>query len=315
MTSSGSDPDRRRALLGLAGALTLAACAPKGADMRPVPSQDAGETLDVEGVPLHFLRRGAGPPVVLIHGASGNSRDWAMAALPEMAARYDVIAFDRPGHGLSGWPGAEGARLSEQARRMRAGLARLGARPAIVVGHSYGGSVALAWAFDAPETVSGLALVGAPSQVWPGGLGATTDLLASGLTGPLFARTGRFLPRGVAERAVARVFAPQEPPPDYLERLRLDLVLAPATLRANALQLAALKEQIRAMVPRYPGLAMPVELIHGTVDTIVPLIVHSEPLSRQIPHARLTRLEGIGHMPHHAAPGEIPAALDRLAAG
>lgn len=313
MISSGSDPDRRRALLGLAGAMILGGCAARGG-VKGVPSQDAGETLDVEGVPLHFFRSGAGPTVVLIHGASGNSRDWAMAVLPELATRHHVVAFDRPGHGLSEWPGAEGARLSEQARRMRAGLARLGLRRAIVVGHSYGGSVALAWALDAPETVSGLALVSAPSQVWPGGLGATTDLLASGLLGPLFAQTGRFLPRSVAEAAVARVFAPQDPPPGYLERLRLDLVLAPATLRANALQLAVLKEQIRAMVPRYSGLPMPVELIHGTADTIVPLPVHSEPLRRQVPHARLTRLDGIGHMPHHAAPDALLDALERLTA-
>lgn len=310
MSSRGSGPDRRRALLGLAGALALAACgAREGA-----PGPAAGETLDVEGTLLHVLRRGAGPPVVLIHGASGNLRDWEMAALPRMAARRHVIAFDRPGHGLSGWPGPQGALLSEQARRMRAGLARLGVERAVVVGHSYGGSVALAWALDAPETVSGLMLLSAPSQVWPGGLGVRTELLANGLTGRLVAGAGRFVPRGVAEAAVARVFAPQEPPPDYLERLRLDLVLRPATLRANALQLAALKEQIRAMVPRYGGLAMPVELIHGTADAIVPLHVHSEPLSRQIPRARLTRLAGIGHMPHHAAPDAILAGLERLAA-
>ena len=60
-------------------------------------------------------------------------------------------------------------------------------RPSLV-GHSYGGSVALAWAVDAPETVSGLVLLATPSQVWEGGLGLTNDLLASPLVGPPLAR-------------------------------------------------------------------------------------------------------------------------------
>ncbi|MBA3325489.1 MAG: alpha/beta fold hydrolase, partial [Rhodobacteraceae bacterium] len=117
---------------------------------------DGGRTLTVEGVPLFYVRRGAGPPVVLIHGASGNLRDFTLDVMPALAARHDVIAFDRPGHGLSGWPGPEAASLSEQARLMRLALAQLGVARATVVGHSYGGSVALAWALDAPETVDGL---------------------------------------------------------------------------------------------------------------------------------------------------------------
>lgn len=277
------------------------------------PADDAGETIVVEGVPIRYLRRGAGPTVVLLHGASGNLRDWSFAALPAMAERYDVIAFDRPGHGLSGWPGPQGAGLSEQVRLLRAALTRLGVSRATVVGHSYGGSVALAWALDAPDSVDALLLIAAPSQVWPGGLGASTDLLASPLTGPLLARVvPNVLPRSVVEGAVARVFAPQAPPPGYFAHLRPDLVLAPSALRANAQQLAALKAEVAAMVPRYPTLAMPVELVHGTADDTVWIGIHSEPTAAQIPGARLTKLDGIGHMPHHVALPEVLAALDRL---
>ncbi|WP_254796912.1 alpha/beta fold hydrolase [Sulfitobacter albidus] len=68
------------------------------------------------------------------------------------------------------------------------------------------------------------------------------------------------------------------------------------------------------MVKRYPDLTMPFEIVHGDADTIVPLTVHSEPLSKQVPGANLTVLEGIGHMPHHVAPEESVAAIDRVAA-
>jgi pimeloyl-ACP methyl ester carboxylesterase len=316
MSSPGSaDRLSRRGLFGLGAAAALTACS-EGAPMRDAepPADDGGRTIVVDGVALHYVRRGSDAPVVLIHGASGNLRDWTIDALPAMAARHDVIAFDRPGHGLSGWPGPEGARLSEQARLMRIALADLGVRRATLVGHSYGGSVALAWALDAPETVDGLVLLAAPSQVWPGGLGVSTDLLANPLTGPLLAATlPSVLPRSVAENAVAAVFAPQDPPPGYLREVRLDLVVTRSALRANALQLAALKDQIRVMVPRYPSLAMPVELVHGGADETVPIHIHSEPLSRQLPDARLTRLDGVGHMPHHVALPAVLAALDRIA--
>ena len=275
---------------------------------------DEGGAVVVDDVPIHYVRRGAGPTVVLIHGASGNLRDWTLDVLPAMAENHDVIAFDRPGHGLSGWPGQQATHLSEQARLLRFALAELGVTRAIVVGHSYGGSVALAWALDAPESVRGLLLVSAPSHVWSGGLGLSTDLLANPLTGPLLAWTlPSLLPRSIAESAVATVFAPQSPPPGYLENLRLDLVVSREALRANALQLAALKDDVRAIVPRYSSLAMPVELVHGSADTTVPIEIHSVPLARDAPRTRLTRLPGIGHMPHHVALPDVLAALARLA--
>jgi pimeloyl-ACP methyl ester carboxylesterase len=273
-------------------------------------------SVTVGGVAIHYRRAGQGPTVVLLHGASGNLRDWTLGAFDAIARDHDTIAFDRPGLGNSGWPGPQGARLDVQARLLRGALDRLGVSRVTLVGHSYGGSVALAWALVEPESVNGLKLLAAPSQVWPGGLGFSTDLLASPLTGPLLANAiPVVLPGSVAEAAAARVFEPQDPPPGYVAHLGFDRVLRAQALRANALQLAALKEQIRTMAPHYPALAVPVELLHGTEDTTVPLAIHSEPFAAQVSQARLTRLEGIGHMPHHAALPEVIGALSRLSQG
>ena len=90
-------------------------------------------------------------------------------------------------------------------------------------------------------------------------------------------------------------------------------MLKPEVLRANALQLSALKGQIALMVPRYPGLTMPVEILHGTADTTVSIDIHSVALAAQLPHARLTVLDGIGHMPHQVALPDMEAAFGRLA--
>jgi pimeloyl-ACP methyl ester carboxylesterase len=314
MRSSGSGRDRpdrlRRGLvLGAAGAALAACTAPAAA---PPASAIAERTVASRGgATLRFLEAGQGPPVVLLHGASGNARDWTFGAMQAMARRHRVIAFHRPGLGGSeAPPGAE--RIAVQADIMAEAAQRLGLTRPILVGHSFGGAVALAWALDRPDTVRGLVLIGAPSQVWPGGLGMTTELLAGPATGPLLAAIAPILPRAVPEAAAARIFAPQRPPDGYLDRLGLGEILAPAVLLANARQLAALRDGIAAMVPRYAGLALPVEILHGDADAVVPADIHARPLAAQLPDARLHILAGIGHMPHHAALPDVMAALARL---
>ncbi len=278
----------------------------------PVAVDAADEFAVVDGVRLRFRRIGEGPPVVLIHGASGNLNDMTFRLGPALSRNHTVFAFDRPGHGLSGAPEG-GTPLSVQASLMRQAMAQAGVRRMTVVGHSYGGSVALAWALDAPGSVEALMLVSAPSQVWSGGLGLTTDLLASPITGPLIARAAPLVvTQGFVARSLDGVFAPQPAPAGYLEHLDLALVLQPATLRENALQLDALKEEIRPMVPRYAELAMPVSILHGDADTTVGIEIHSVPLAAQVPHAQFTRLPGIGHMPHQVASDEILGAMARM---
>ena len=307
--------DRRGFVLGAGAGLMLAGCA-GGGGMAEMRGREPGETVVVDGVRVHYARMGAGPPVVLVHGASGNLNDMTFRLAPEVAKRHEAIVFDRPGHGLSGVPREGAESLSVQAALMRGALARMGIERAIVVGHSYGGSVALAWALDAPESVQGLLLLAAPSEVWEGGLGWSTDLLANPVSGPILAHTARHIvTKGWAESAATAVFAPQPVPAGYVEHLDMDLVLRPATLRVNALQLTALKEQVRAMVPRYGGLATRTEIVHGTADGAVPIEVHSEVLIGQVPNARLTKLEGVGHMLHQVATGDVMAALGRLDAG
>jgi pimeloyl-ACP methyl ester carboxylesterase len=67
------------------------------------------------------------------------------------------------------------------------------------------------------------------------------------------------------------------------------------------------------MAPHYPQLPMPIEIVHGTADRTVGLHIHAEPLARDAPHAVLTRLPGVGHMPHHAAQDAVIAAIHRAA--
>jgi pimeloyl-ACP methyl ester carboxylesterase len=98
-----------------------------------------------------------------------------------------------------------------------------------------------------------------------------------------------------------------------MDHIGAALTLRRHSLRANALQRANLLHEIEALHQRYPEIDMPVEILHGTADTTVGLSIHSEPLAAQVKDARLTVLDGIGHMPHHSAPEAVIAATHRAA--
>ena len=102
--------------------------------------------VEVSGHRVHYVEKGNGPPLVLIHGASGNLRDWTYRAVDQLSRRYRVIAFDRPGMGYTPRIDSDGASIFEQAALLSAASRQLGAERPIVLGHSYGGAVALAWA-------------------------------------------------------------------------------------------------------------------------------------------------------------------------
>lgn len=314
-------------MVGLLVTLAVVGLVQWRANAREALAADAyppsGQIIEVDGTQVHLTMSGSGPDLVLIHGASGSLRDYTFDLVGRLKDRYRVIALDRPGLGWSDRPhpgyggvwntSAEPPAL--QARVLQAAADAVGVKRPIVLGHSFGGAVALAWALERPEETAGLVLLGAASNPWPGDLGALYQInssrLGSALVIPLITA---FAPHSRIEDTVASIFTPQQMPAGYLEHIGPEMSLRRTTLRANAQQVNNLRPYIVDMAKRYPDLTLPVEILHGTEDTIVPLRVHSEPLAQLLPNAMLTRLEGVGHMPHHAEPETIVAAIDRVAA-
>jgi pimeloyl-ACP methyl ester carboxylesterase len=270
----------------------------------------SGQFVTVDGLRLHYEMSGSGPDLVMIHGASGSLRDLTFSLRDQLTNRYRVIVVDRPGLGHSD-PLPEPSLLA-QARFIKAGVAQLGVTKPIVLGQSYGGAVALAWALDGGPTA--LVLVDSPSLPWPGTLDpwyrVTDTWVGRTLAIPLVAA---FLPDSYVRSATAAVFAPDPVPAGYDEWLGTPLTLRRATLLANTAQVNALRAELVTMEPQYPSLTLPIELIHGSEDTIVPLDIHSGPLSKLLPNVRLTVIPGAGHMPHHSHAAEVIAAIDRAA--
>jgi pimeloyl-ACP methyl ester carboxylesterase len=202
--------------------------------------------------------------------------------------------------------------LAAQARTIKAAMAQLGVKDPVVLGQSYGGAVALAWALEGGPKA--LVLVGAPSLPWPGTLDPwyrlTSTAPGRAIAVPL---ASAFVPQSYVTAATRAVFAPDPVPPGYEAWLGTALTLRRASLATNAAQVNALRAELVTMEPRYPSLTLPVELVHGSADTIVPLAIHSGPLSQLLPNVTLTVIEGAGHMPHHAHADIVIAAIDRAA--
>lgn len=274
-----------------------------------------GQVLDVGGSTVHAHVAGTGPDLVLIHGASGNSRDFTFDLMDRLVPHYRVIAFDRPGLGWSEDLGDAAIDPAVQADLLRKAARQIGVQNPVVLGHSYGAAVALAWAMGDRGGARALVLVSGATMPWPGKLGLWYRFGASVFgNATLLPIVAAFAGKRRADDALAIIFQPQPVPTGYVDYIGVELTLRQNALRANTRQVNGLKPYLAEMSRHYSDLALPVELIHGTADSIVPINVHSDQLLRLLPNAHLIRLEGVGHMPHHTNPDAVMNAIHRVSA-
>ena len=273
-----------------------------------------GQFLDVDGHRVHVVVMGSGPDLVLIHGASGSTRDMTFELAQHLEDRYRLLIFDRPGLGYTDRINRSGATITQQAELLSKAAALLGAERPIVAGQSYGGAVALAWAAHYPDRLSALVPIAAVASIWATPLDAYYRTVSHRWLGPLaIPLLTAFVSDAYVDKVMATVFEPQPEPKGYGAYFGPGLTLRRKTLRANGLQRRNLLEEIRALHPCYGDIAVPTEILHGDEDTTVPAWNHAERLVTRIPDARLTLLPGIGHMPQHVAAPDVAAAIDRAA--
>ncbi|MCO6382349.1 alpha/beta fold hydrolase [Oceanicola sp. 502str15] len=303
------------ALLGLTAVVAvLAGCSASQKRSAEAAYPPVGPVVEVDGKRLHYIDVGRGPTVILLHGAGGNLRDYTFDLVDRLKGRYRVIAVDRPGLGHSEAI-AGGGTPQQQAAILDALAAKLGVRKAVVVGHSYGGAVAMAWAVERPERVAAVVSLAGATMPWEGPLDSFYSLTGSP-AGRTFAVPviSALASDARIESALAEIFTPQKPPRGYLEHIGAPLSVRASTLRNNGQQVLKLKAALQRLRPSYPRLRLPIEIVHGTADTIVGIDIHARPMAALIPSARLTVLPGVGHMPQHANPQATVDAINRAAA-
>ena len=280
----------------------------------PLPPPPGG-FVTAAGVRLHYVRSGEGPALVYVHGAKGSFHDFTLSVGPRLARDHTAVAIDRPGSGYSGRPSAGANSPQAQATVLRAAAAALGLERPLLVGHSMGAAVALAWALDDPAGVAAVVtlgghvvpLDGAGPPAWAGALmRSRTVLRAFGA----FARSRAGRP--FVRAGLRRVFAPGPVPEEYV-RLAPPLAFSEANLLHDGEDSAATDEGLHALEAKYPSLEVPLVIVAGAQDGAVPP-ASSERLHRLVPGSELVLVPGCGHMPQFTAPGAVVTAVERAAA-
>ena len=274
----------------------------------------AGKFIYIDGVRLHYVVRGEGPPVVLLHGNTVDSADFEASGLIDALARdHQVVAFDRPGFGHSSRPRDRLWTPSAQAALLHRALAGLGISRPLVIGHSMGTMVALAMALDFPASVAGLVLVGGyyyPSM-------RIDALLTAPVALPVVGDVMRYTVTAVSARAmlgrvVKAMFAPNEVPARFHTTVSREMMLRPLQIRANAEDAAFMIPQARALAKRYQALSLPIALIAGGDDKVIDIDSQSRRMHQELRHSHLTVVPHAGHMAHYAARDEIVRATTQL---
>lgn len=280
-------------------------------------SPPIGQFVEVDGERLHVLdigpKESTAPPVVLIHGATVNLRDMKIALGDRLSASRRVIIVDRPGRGYSTRPSG-GWRLASQARLIHDAVATLGVEKPIVVGQSFGGAVALSYALDYQDDMSGLVLLAAVSHEWPGGAAWYNKASGWPVIGTLLRRIVIPIYAPIAAKGgVIKSFRPDEAPEGYYEKSGLTLLFRAVDFKNNAADIRKLKPQIIAMEGRYSGIQLPTAILAGADDITVSPKLHSAALAREIPGAYFEVIPDTGHALHHSETAKVIAAIDLVA--
>jgi len=305
---------RTQMQLGAAAALAAAAFVHQRAWQAERSNPPVGRFVEVDGVRLHYLERGDGPPLVMLHGQGSMIRELTLSGLFELAAtRYRVIAIDRPGYGYSGRPRGKWWGPQAQAALLKKALTQLNIERPIVLGHSFGALVTLALALAYPASVRAVVL--ASGYYFPT-LRLDVPLFAPPalpLLGDLMRHTispllGRLMWPGMLKL----MFSPA-PVPHYFERFPVWMAMRPSQLRASAEDAATLLPSTMALRHRYAGLAVPAVLVAGAQDRYVDHERHSVQLSTLIPGSTLLLSPRAGHMVHHVDPRRVLQAVEAAA--
>jgi pimeloyl-ACP methyl ester carboxylesterase len=266
--------------------------------------------LEIEETKLHLVLGGTGrQTVVMLHGNAGDIQDFEYGVAEMLSKSYRVIGFDRPGHGKSERPSSKAASVEYQARMLHETLQNLGVNNAILLGHSWGASLAICYALKYPAETAGLVLL-APAA-FPGAdpNPVLRAVVKTPLIGGLTLMFGKTLMGDERLRhELERAFYPQPVPVKYL-KIATSTWLGRKQLRAYLEDEWSLSASLRRMSNHYGELRMPVVIVTGDQDRIVSPQENAYKLKERIPQAHLVELKGAGHEILFTMPDSVYSAL------
>jgi pimeloyl-ACP methyl ester carboxylesterase len=275
-----------------------------------------GRFVEVNGARLHYIERGAGDAVVLLHGNGSMVQDFESSGLVDVAAKeFRVLAFDRPGFGHSDRPRGKVWTPDTQADLIAHALAKLGISKAIVLGHSWGASVAVAIGIRHPALARALVL--ASGYYYPSLRPDAVASLAPSLPviGDVLSHTvSPLFSRAIWSIAMRKAFGPQ-PVPDKFSGFPKEMALRPSQIRAAGEEAAMMVPDAFVMRGQYADLKMPVVIVAGDQDRLIDIEDQSARLHSVLPHSSFHRIHENGHMIQQTATHHVMSAIREAANG
>lgn len=268
--------------------------------------------INIENTLVRYVESGAGRDIVLIHGNAGSVDDFDFQRLGELCRNYRVIAIDRPGHGKSDRPKDSDATLRYQMHLLHETLSHLGVTRPVLVGHSWGGSLALAYAVDYPNELSAIVLL-APAAYPDGGPDQfMRAILKTPVIGDISLTTGRLiLGKHLLKKELRKAFYPDSVPDEYLRHACASW-LSHKQMRAILEDEYGLDHELRQISKHYSEICIPVVIVTGDHDKVVSAEHNAIRLKTSISQSQLIELKSTGHQIPQTHPESIYKALSLI---
>jgi pimeloyl-ACP methyl ester carboxylesterase len=274
-----------------------------------------GRFVEVDGARLHYVDIGSGPAILLVHGLSGQLRNFTYALTERLAGDYRVVAVDRPGSGYSIYTRPGGRGLHAQAAIIGRFIAAVGLDRPLLVGHSLGGALALTLATQSPKLLGGLALISPLTQKETMAPDVFKALIIPSpgrrlaLAWTLAAPLGRLR----RSRMLEDVFGPDPVPEDFGTRGGSYLSSRPGAIYAASIDITEAVVDLEEVINDYRSITLPVGILFGRSDRLLSPELHGERTAAAIPGAEIKLIDG-GHMIPLTAPEETAAWIRAQAA-
>jgi 3-oxoadipate enol-lactonase len=258
--------------------------------------EDTMAELNVNGLKINYRDTGGeGPPIVLVHGFTGNVRNWALT-VPAIRNRFRCISFDLPGHGLSDKPTDSASyELTRMADVVWSAIQALGLEQPVLMGHSMGGMIAQIVALAHPESLRALILIDTAAEtveIRNADRQKLIDALAEGGVAAAFELQ--------LERAEPRV----RDNPQFVALWREQFMMTSAEAIIGGGEAMASRE---SLIERLKSLHLPTLIVCGEND--LPFLEPSKKMHEAIKSSRLEIIAGAGHSPTFETPEEFNAVL------
>lgn len=273
-----------------------------------------GNFVSVGDIKLHYISKGDGKPLVFIHGGILTGNDFEKVIDLAAAQGYHAISFDRPGYGYSQRYKDKKMTPIEQVVLIHDALTQLDVQKPIIAGHSWSGTMILAYALLYPDEISGIITLSAAAykEGYPAANGdAISTIISIPIIGDFILNTLLFpLGKIMAEGMLKATFNPDPISPAYREDTFL-FWLRPGQFKANREDVLAFAPAAEELHFRYKQIKVPMVIVVGEKDPFG-VVEQAHRLNRDIPESKLIVIPHIGHMIPQCHPHRVMEAVYEL---